>query len=717
MSGFIEIPNIPTNTNTNEPIIAMAIIEMHDAPNPMLLYKKEEEASVPTTPTTPSTTPPTATTMPIKLSLLVPSELPSDKPSDKPSEINNILLNPRLEQKEQKEQKEPYDFKLFDDSDMHFGIISIEIAQTQIVATHQDVLFSDDISGSMEDLCADGRSKMHHVVHTTKNMITYLGANPSADVSVEVYGFDDTLEEIIPLVKVTEDNTNNLHNTIEKKLRPRNSTNIEIALQNVQSNTNKRIHKNPEHIQTSVFMTDGNITKGQDNVNKLIHLIPTNTNSNNVFIGFGTDHDAKLLQTLASANKNGSYYFVDKVENAGLVFGEILHGILYTALRSVVIEVQNGEIYNYETNEWSNTLEISFIVSEAKKQYHVRSTTPALISATIEAINVSNININNPNNKIKEEVDRLPKLVDVDDKSIQEVTDLSKYMFRQRTQELLFKARKISMTPTHLVSLNQTISDEQSITTEMKKFLHFMKAYMQENNLTTDEFYNTMCDDIIITLKTFRSKKAYMYSAARQNSQGKQLSYNINHIDDADLDNRRNIGGRLNVPKLHRQNAFCVNQEQQQQQQQHQSLNFHLDLDVDVDDYDYNNYTEDPAIEQRPVLSRANTTPMQIKVMRSLSQGTPLSSSIRSPKSRSNYGQFDDDDEDDDACLDNNGLDEELDMDEVYRGIIGVESGLEELLHQYSNNNNNTTTTTTTQSYSSAKDTDKQTFTETNVND
>lgn len=122
--------------------------------------------------------------------------------------------------------------------------------------------------------------------------------------------------------------------------------------------------------QFHIFMSDGQVTCGTSDKDDLFELV--SDKYPNIFIGFGMDHDACLMQHLAKKT-NGSYYVVDKIENAGLVFGEILHGILYPALKSVVIEIQNGEIYNYLNNTWSSTLEISSIPSEAKKTYHLRS--------------------------------------------------------------------------------------------------------------------------------------------------------------------------------------------------------------------------------------------------------------------------------------------------------------------------------------------------------
>ena len=51
---------------------------------------------------------------------------------------------------------------------------------------------------------------------------------------------------------------------------------------------------------------------------------------------------------------------------------------------------------------------------------------------------------------------------------------------------------------------------------------------MKDNNLEEDLLLKMLCDDIYITHKYIHDPHADMYITARQTSQGRQRSYNIN---------------------------------------------------------------------------------------------------------------------------------------------------------------------------------------------
>ena len=115
-----------------------------------------------------------------------------------------------------------------------------------------------------------------------------------------------------------------------------------------------------------------------------MYLITSFTNWNtslsehfyNYFIGYGSQHDAKLLGVLSDFEKS-SYHYIDALEKTGFVFGEILHSITHKVLYDCEIVVEHGVIYNYNTNLYTNKLYIGDIVGESNKVYHLFTDHPS----------------------------------------------------------------------------------------------------------------------------------------------------------------------------------------------------------------------------------------------------------------------------------------------------------------------------------------------------
>ena len=447
----------------------------------------------------------------------------------------------------------------------HFGVINIVIDEISINMSPIFILFTSDISGSMSDRCIDGSTKMEHVIHTIRNILVLFAkkSEEGHEIWIQVVGFDDKIDNIILPVKVTNDNLDALLNRL-KIMRPRNSTNIEMAMKNASNVLSKFSEEHPDFLISHILTTDGNSTCGNCDPTYLSTLV--SPKYINTFIGYGYEHSAELLNTMAN-NKNSQYFFIDKIENGGLVFGEIIHSILYQALTDLVIQVKEGDglIYDYATNQWKNTLTVGSLVGEANKVYHICCSTPENVVFDIFFIDM-NKNLYNVS------------------PSMLSTTDLSKYLFRQKTLELLFESRQ---------------QPNSSFHSQVTQFLQQLKQYMTHYQLLEDPFFMGLHDDIFIILNTTYTEYNDMFTIARANSNGRGLSYNVADIpsySSTDTVDWNRTGLRRNMA-----NTF-----------------FPSTLD-----YDEENQTI-PIQSQRLLsatpLNRAHSTPRQIEVMRSCSQ-------------------------------------------------------------------------------------------------
>jgi hypothetical protein len=408
-------------------------------------------------------------------------------------------------------------------SDSKFGILKLDAVITTLCEECQEFVFTVDRSGSMSDQCSDKRSKMQHTLHTLKNMIAYFKDNSSIKAIISINTFDNIVESVLGRTIVTKEKFQDIIESIDTII-PRGSTNIEKAL-NETNHFISQIKKSfPDHTINHIFMTDGEATMGNKDHQILASIVDRSVT--NTFIGFGIDHDSLLLNTISSG-ENSSYYFVDKIENAGLVYGEILHSILYKLLKNVVINIENGLIYDFKNNLWVSSLSVGDIVSESSKIYNIVSSSPEECIATLNAkrvLDLSEIKIS-----IKGEI---------------RDEDFTKYIYRQRTLQQLYivndflkrKNDKHYSTFTLFTFRDNETDDnkpesfreeENKIKIDLINFMDEMKDYMMGNRLMEDNFMKNLCDDIYICHRTFTTRYGSMYVGARQTSQGTQRCYTV----------------------------------------------------------------------------------------------------------------------------------------------------------------------------------------------
>jgi hypothetical protein len=430
----------------------------------------------------------------------------------------------------------PHPVKIFsdEDSEYKFGILDIKIrTEIPITTKHIHMFFTIDASGSMSDICSDGRTKMAHIHHTLENMLRIFNENRESSISVHVQSFDTIIKTIIRDVpNIREANIEELVVSISQKIRPGGSTNIELALEQACQEIESYHTANPEHEIVHIFLTDGDITTGSRDYTHLLELVPKNCT--NVFIGYGLDHDSELLSHL-STEKGNEYRFVDALEKAGLVYGEVIHSILYKAIEDVTLSANGAELYNYQTNNWSKDLEIGNLLSEQMKTFHVRSKTANECYISINGKTIVKTRQFQTINIYEKQTDVSPLHY------LSESNDLGVYLFRQRTQELLYESRQFSKLnkKTHIYDSMRDLDDYTEIESifeslhqkkndlkeKMKEFHKTMINYMKDKNIENDPVMKMLCDDIYIAYKTTGTTLGAMYSCARQTSNGQQQTY------------------------------------------------------------------------------------------------------------------------------------------------------------------------------------------------
>lgn len=409
-------------------------------------------------------------------------------------------------------------YNLFEEEDKYFGVVEIKILNIEdklIYRKPQFIKFTLDYSGSMADICHNNKSKMDYLNHTMENMLRVLVEKTEFDIIIQIDGFESKIHKVIDPIKITSENIDNIIDKI-KEQKALDLTNIELALINANNVINSYKTQNNDHEITHIFMTDGAITLGEKDPIKLKELI--NSDYANIFIGFGKDHDSVMLHELGKS-KYCSYNFIDKIENSCLVYGEIINNVLYKVLNNVKINIKNGLIYDYLTDTWNNSLRISSLSSDSKKNYHIKTNDPLNLNISIYGIN------NLINNSLLE-------LITIINEPVIYI-NLINELFRNKILSLIFKC------------LNN--KSDFTLKEQLNDLLNTLKKFMNENNLYDDIFYNILCGDIEIVLKTMGTKYEHMFSISRHMTQGSQGVYNVTfneesstQVDDYNINNQLN---------------------------------------------------------------------------------------------------------------------------------------------------------------------------------
>jgi len=428
-----------------------------------------------------------------------------------------------------------------------FGVLTVKASDSPVTQLPVFILFTVDKTDSMSERDASGFTKIHYVKETFNKMINFI-ANKNAPIYVRVHTFNTSVEVIVETVLVTPENAEEISQKIANIVTS-DCTAIDCALQSANEAMLDYINANPTHSVHHVFMTDGEATSGL-----MIHSLLSEMvveSFPNTFIGFGENHNADLLRKMSDRNL-ANYSLVDNNENTGLVYGDIIHGLLYPAAKNVTMHIENGFLYDWKTNQWTTDLSEPILVSESTRMYHVKTMEPESV-----AIEIRGICANDPSSTLQllDTVIKLPDLESVETGEVYSSSeDLSKFLFRQATQELMFEAR------------NSDKSDETSLSQlkdKLSELFRKLRAYIREANVEGDPLLKQLGDDLHITHRMLGTRNGRMFTLARQSSQGRQQSHvpsprvldenvvtPIRHS--GDLDDFQNIPF---VPGARRQNA------------------------------------------------------------------------------------------------------------------------------------------------------------------
>jgi len=388
--------------------------------------------------------------------------------------------------------------------DEKYGILEISMSKTEQTTQPIHLMFDIDISDSMNDnvKMSYTKTKLNYIQKTLDCIFKYIIDQPTINIYISVNCFNIHYCNIIKPTKLTISNKEILTRQIYT-IVAYGGTNIEKTFIESSKSIIEYKKENPTHKTVYILLTDGIPSVGKIDIPSIVKIKP---DAYNICIGYGSDHDSKLLQQC------GEYIFINDYEKTGNEYGEILYRLLNPALEQVKIEIKNGLIYDSKTNSWESYIIESELYSEQIRTFHIKSI------SSVEAIISGKVigKIKGFDNELVDDIQQiyiietLPNLID-ESYNILPV-DLRKNMYRYKTQELLFESVKYAK--------NNITNKLYKL--QLKDFFKNMRSYMRENNLLNDSFMKLLCDDIFVIFKTLGKNNAEMYLVSRSQSQGRQ---------------------------------------------------------------------------------------------------------------------------------------------------------------------------------------------------
>ena len=409
-------------------------------------------------------------------------------------------------------------------SDGTFGILSLDLPEPNLDDDYRvNLLVSIDNSGSMGDICKDGKTKMDHAKHMLTHLVNFLLQSKKVTGTLSIVVFDHNLNRICVNVPIQAKSL--LTEIIQKieMIQSTGGTDIGQTLYNANTWYSDVLQNSPNTRNVHIFMTDGQATYGIENTEDLLKI--PNSSFTTYYVGFGTDHHYPLMRAFGNL-KNSDYYFVESVERAGMVYGEILHRTVYSLRDSIEIHCRGGTLYDYKSNEWSDTLILSNVAKGTQRTIHLKSETTDAIP--IISIAIGDIHLDSQ--FIAKDSEDIPIVLDSN--------SITKAEWRQQTLEYLFQCSKYDLLS----------NEKKQLEDKGNTLMENLKAFMKSNDMQNDVVLKQLCDDIGIARSGLSCINGQMYIGARQSSCGQQRAYSVVDLDGMTPMNPHTFSGAWQLP-------------------------------------------------------------------------------------------------------------------------------------------------------------------------
>lgn len=409
------------------------------------------------------------------------------------------------------------------------GVITLSVDENPIIQNKLNIVLSIDRSGSMINVMDNVKQCLLNIIYYLKD-VYYEEFEKESELHLilTIIAFDHKLKYICKELDIKDLTNDSLLEDITKninQLHARGLTNIE----NVFNDIDKFYKHN--YTNCHIFMTDGEPTEGEEDREKLCKIInKTGSKFDHSFLGFGIEHNSRILEYFMKNIQDSQYFYIDNIENAGMIYGEILHKVMYTKYQNIELSSDgcDYELYDPKTGEWCRSIKANSMGSGDKYIYNYRlNPKDSDIDDQLQEKTLAiYYNLVGSNRQTKYVTSLLDAIEDTIEDTNREVLDT-------------IKNRPIVI---DLMREYQEIFDIKSRTSLMQKKektlyerLNSLFDELSQKNETVDDknkkLHQQLLDDLYIHIKLFNNKHSHMFCFTRYNAQVNQISYNITNIN------------------------------------------------------------------------------------------------------------------------------------------------------------------------------------------
>ena len=355
-----------------------------------------------------------------------------------------------------------------------------------------DLVCVIDHSGSMQG------EKMELVKNTFKYLLEYLGDSDRLSIII----FNSCASRLISLVRTTSDNKQKILSALST-VQACGGTNINLGMQHALQILKQRKHSNPV---SSIFLLSDGLDGGAQH--KVSTSLATAGFEESVTIntfGFGSDHDPQLMNDIA-ALRDGSFYFVDKLDTIDEAFVDCLGGALSSVAQNVQISIspEQSDVLNGvqivkaygEASMWScddliqtYTTKLATLITGRQKDFVLELKVPAnskLLQDHEKSIRVATAQAEMTtlnNEKIVKKAELVITLLNEDEEMLEEEDDkeVMKNFFRVKGALMISEARVLA---------------DQGKNDDAKKLLEGFKEQLENSFMKREEFIMNLVKDI-----------------------------------------------------------------------------------------------------------------------------------------------------------------------------------------------------------------------------